>query len=493
MKTMLLCLLILYTYLLPLPPRQVQITVKISNPKSVDVYITLPVQGTFFAGNVTKQVLKSDHTLSFTATLEKAGPVLVQNEAITVKLFLQPGDQISLELNPEDKEKPFIISGTHQEGQYLLNNRTGFYEYEARKYIANDSLISPAVTRLKTEMAEEYQAFHQLYAQRQINKPFLEFALLNTTYQYAALQASMGVAKYYPTTFSAEHPRYTATFLQENAAIWENTYQAYSLTNEKALATFLYFDYTYDYASFFADGYQAKKTGTYQKPAGTDYLQKRYHTIEKMHTNEKVKEYLLARFIYMEASSKKYKPELPDIFSQFTRLYPKSIYSPYISPLVEEIRDFHTNKNQQLSPDQHIIDGYHQIHSFTQLTELFRGKTVYVDLWATWCSPCIKEFAHNKNLKRFLEKKDVELLYISMDDDEADHKWKAMIRHHKLSGHHIRTSKKLRNELMDLLWGRKGYTIPHYLIIDKTGEIVEKNAYRPSAKEKLYEQIGKYL
>jgi hypothetical protein len=80
-----------------------------------------------------------------------------------------------------------------------------------------------------------------------------------------------------------------------------------------------------------------------------------------------------------------------------------------------------------------------------------------------------------------------------MDEDKADMKWKSVLRHYNLSGHHIRTNEKLRKELIDILWGGKGYIIPRYLIINKAGEIAEKDALRPSTKDKLYEQISKHL
>jgi hypothetical protein len=43
------------------------------------------------------------------------------------------------------------------------------------------------------------------------------------------------------------------------------------------------------------------------------------------------------------------------------------------------------------------------------------------------------------------------------------------------------------------LWkGSKGYSIPRYLLI-KNGQIVVADALRPSDKEKLHEQVERYL
>ena len=45
----------------------------------------------------------------------------------------------------------------------------------------------------------------------------------------------------------------------------------------------------------------------------------------------------------------------------------------------------------------------------------YRGKYVFVDLWASWCIPCIKEIPHLKQLEKDLQNKDVVFLSISTD------------------------------------------------------------------------------
>lgn len=55
----------------------------------------------------------------------------------------------------------------------------------------------------------------------------------------------------------------------------------------------------------------------------------------------------------------------------------------------------------------------------------YRGKYVFIDLWASWCIPCIKEIPHLKQLEKDLQNKDVVFLSISIDTNVAA--WKKKV------------------------------------------------------------------
>ncbi len=49
----------------------------------------------------------------------------------------------------------------------------------------------------------------------------------------------------------------------------------------------------------------------------------------------------------------------------------------------------------------------------------YKGKTVFINFWATWCKPCIKEMPSIQNAKETLNNKDIVFLFATNDDIES--------------------------------------------------------------------------
>jgi len=134
----------------------------------------------------------------------------------------------------------------------------------------------------------------------------------------------------------------------------------------------------------------------------------------------------------------------------------------------------------------HILDKEQPINSLKELVQKLSGKPFLIDCWATWCSPCLDEFKYNKPLKTFLESKNMEVVYINFDQAIDDGKWINAIKRHQLKGYHIRINSSFRKDLTSVGFSGK---LPTYLVVNSEGKVVENNAFRPSKKERLYNQI----
>ena len=150
-----------------------------------------------------------------------------------------------------------------------------------------------------------------------------------------------------------------------------------------------------------------------------------------------------------------------------------------------------SNKKYELASDIYILDKDKPIESFQELTNKLQGKAIYIDRWATWCSPCVEEFKHNEALHNFLHENKIEIVYLNSDTDLEEEKWFDFIIDHKLTGNHLRLDSLLKADLID-----KGIfipMIPQYMIVSEKGEVITNKAFRPSSGKKLYEQLDSLL
>ena len=125
----------------------------------------------------------------------------------------------------------------------------------------------------------------------------------------------------------------------------------------------------------------------------------------------------------------------------------------------------------------------------------FANSVLYIDIWGTSCCPCINEFKYAPELKEKYKDENIKFIYLSVrySHFNVEQKWKNMIKKFNLKGYHSLIGAELYDNIMKREGLERPYLIPHYILVDKNGNIVELNAHRPSSKQELYNQIDKLL
>lgn len=111
----------------------------------------------------------------------------------------------------------------------------------------------------------------------------------------------------------------------------------------------------------------------------------------------------------------------------------------------------------------------------------FKGKYVYVDMWASWCNPCCKEVPHLQKLESELKNKDVVFVSISTDTDVKA--WKNKMSELKMHGIQLLDSDNSLSNALNVKM------IPFFAIYDKEGKLHTYGAMRPSSGDKLKEVL----
>lgn len=111
-------------------------------------------------------------------------------------------------------------------------------------------------------------------------------------------------------------------------------------------------------------------------------------------------------------------------------------------------------------------------------SEDFRGKYLYVDVWATWCGPCIAEIPHLKKLEADYHDRNIVFLSYSIDEDHQA--WLDYVPENELGGVQIIGENAWESQLCQ---DYKIMGVPTFMFFDPEGKIISVKMTRPSNEE----------
>lgn len=110
------------------------------------------------------------------------------------------------------------------------------------------------------------------------------------------------------------------------------------------------------------------------------------------------------------------------------------------------------------------------------LNEL-KGKYTYIDLWATWCGPCIKEIPSLQRIEKEYHGKNIQFVSVSFDKEKDHEKWLDFVEDKNLTGIQL-IAKKETNDILSKTYNIK--MIPRFIFLDPEGRIIDATAPFPS-------------
>ncbi len=148
------------------------------------------------------------------------------------------------------------------------------------------------------------------------------------------------------------------------------------------------------------------------------------------------------------------------------------------------------NSINSTKPDMPSTNFYYENFAggYTSLNDL-KGKLSYIEIWATWCGPCIREMPALTQLIKEYKDKDIEFISISIDSKNDYDKWRKMVPEKNVGGIQLFSDKGLDSDFM------KAFNvglIPRSIMLDANGNIITDKAPRPSSAD-IKPFIDKYL
>jgi len=158
--------------------------------------------------------------------------------------------------------------------------------------------------------------------------------------------------------------------------------------------------------------------------------------------------------------------------------------------LIAEIKDeflLDYSEINEMKNDVFLIDKNKRKITLKEFIKKNKNKYIYIDFWASWCSPCREELPFSRKI--IDEYKDDEILFVFISIDKNFKKWKKATENEKIDKYSFLAinypNAKFYRDL-------ELKTIPRYLLFNKQGKIIHTNLPKPSSLD-LKKVLNKYL
>ena len=159
--------------------------------------------------------------------------------------------------------------------------------------------------------------------------------------------------------------------------------------------------------------------------------------------------------------------------------------SSYVKLKFDEFSDILKQKNIKYLYKTSIVNKignnffFKDIKNNVKTLKDFKGKYVYIDVWATWCKPCKVEHTFLKQLEEHFSNNN-ELQIISISTDREYDKWEKYITKNSIKGVQLYSGSN-----SDFVKFYDIGALPRFIFLDKEGRVISPDEIRPSNSKTL--------
>ncbi len=392
--------------------------------------------------------IQSDGTFSDTLDIERDGFYDLAIGRERTGLYLEKGSNLSVNVNTAEFDESLVYTGSIA----AENN------FIAEKYLWNERHLNFEELYLKNEnefhqtLDENQKTLDSLLASKSIsNEKFLELIREEDRYANALkIEDYQEAHRYYSGN---NEFKTTPEFYEKIKNIDYNDTLLFrnSLTYQNLLSTY----------------YNRLSMQEWREDENQSFAVNYLTRIDSKLPDGYAKDKLMNDFLQFGLSPDEYLDETYSIYKN-SNPNPENL-----TKLTERYNKLKTITKGNPSP---VFDYENHKGGTTALADL-KGKNVYVDIWATWCGPCIREIPFLKGVEEAYKDKNIEFVSISIDTEKDYEKWKTMVSEKQLGGIQLMADNNWKSKFVEdyAIMG-----IPRFILIDSQGNIVSADAPRPS-------------
>ncbi|MCS4433053.1 TlpA family protein disulfide reductase [Aquiflexum gelatinilyticum] len=411
--------------------------------------------------------VQSDGTFRLKFDYPESGMFLLTNGDLRFSLYLNPGDSIFITGDAKEFGQTFMASGDKaKENAYLRKKFRAINESGLDNFMETMALKKEAYFSRKDSLISIVkQNYDSLIVGKDIDPVFSKMEESYFTYQ------SLFMDQMYPLyhSYINKIPQDSVDFPVEDT---KSKLNELPLDQKELLGVAPYKNLLDQRINNLAG--EMMKADTTIK----EYEKVSWMAIDSLIKNPEIKDQL--KFETLKSTLEYRGPvHVEDMYSKFLA----ENTTPKFAEKLEKLKA----KWDPISPGKTVPDfTFTDIKGDSVKLSDLKGNLVYIDIWATWCGPCIAEHPNWDKVKEEYKDKPVAFLTVSIDDTREP--WEKMVKNKKMDGLQWFASNAWQSELAQFFMVN---AIPRFLLLDQEGKIIDPSAERPSGN--IREVLDKHL
>lgn len=407
--------------------------------------------------DIDSDTVKQDGTFVLKSNRKFVYSGFIDTDNARAQLYIEPQKQYHISYIPPNEKSPELSGSKKEAGIIIENEDTTGLNYKISKFYGQyDAFMVKNYASFITKSAGSVIDSFELKINTEFSKDSTIYFLNVVDYTLASLQL---------------------TALKSKAMLYEKYIDSKPvLYSHEAYMTFI----NQFYNQFFSSIKMKNQNALYEKITVSKNIEEILEILgrEPFLKNEQIRELVLIMGLYESCNNSDYNKEsnlflLRNLKDNSTQLEHRAI----AANLIEKLTRFSKGNK---APDFILRDQNDSILSLSTL----RGKYVYLDFWASWCTPCLKEMKLTEELhKKYGDK--IHFVSISIDNDkESMLKFLNKNPSYKWMFLHYESQRSIKDD-----YNVRG--IPMYYLIDPEGYFYTSPTLRPSEGiETLFEKIS---